>query len=121
MLSPPSMASSTAESPSRIKPRNADPSPCLRDGHDCVQDRRGPFDDGFFAVAARLKAHAIDCALHFWNSDDLLNLLGKRGVFPQIDNLAAEAFCLRQPLGNHVADDQRRRDEQMAGGCAGYP
>src|ERR1039457_505191 len=102
-----------------IETRNADASPRLRDAHERVQDRRGPFHYGFFAVAARLKAHAIDRALHFWNSDDLLNLLGKHGVFPQVDDLAAEAFCLRQPLGNHVADDHARRAEQLAAGCAG--
>src|ERR1039458_4882430 len=110
---------STAHSTSGIPTIRSDPSPRLRDGHDRVQDRRGPFHYGFFAVAARLKAHAIDRALHFWNSDDLLNLLGKHGVFPQVDDLAAEAFCLRQPLGNHVADDHARRAEQLAAGCAG--
>src|ERR1022692_3129655 len=78
-----------------IKTRNADPSPRLRDGHDRVQDCRWPLHYGFSAMAAGLKADAIDRTLHFWNSDDLLDLLGKHCVLPQVDDLAAETFCLR--------------------------
>ena len=74
---------------------------------------------GVVAVAARFEADAIDGAIHFRHADDLLDLLGQRGVLAEVDRLAAEALGLREPLGDHVADDDHGRAQQMAGRGAG--
>ena len=82
--------------------------------HQRVQHRRGPLDARVVPVAARFEADAIDGVIHFGHADDLRDLVAERGFLPQIDRLAAEAARLREPLRDHVADDDDRRSQQMA-------
>src|SRR5438309_1399906 len=67
-------------------------------------------------MPACLKTDAIDRAFDFRNSDNLLDLLAQRGVLAQIDDLAAKALGLLEPLRNHVAHDDAGRAEQLTAG-----
>ena len=71
------------------------------------------------AGAVGFEADAIDRAIDFRHADDLLDLLGQRGVLGEIDRFAAEALGLLEAIGDHVADDDDGRAEQMARGRAG--
>ena len=65
-------------------------------------------------VAVGLEADAVDRAIDFRHADDLLDLLGQRGILLQIDDFAAETLGLLEAVGDHVADDHDRRAQQMA-------
>ena len=102
-----------------VQARDADAAARTDDFHQRVEDRGGPLDDRVLAVAARLEPHAVHAAIDFGNTDDLVDLLGERRAFPQIDGLAAEAFRLGEPLGNQIADDDAGRAQKLAtvGAC----
>ena len=55
---------------------------------------------GAVPVTARLEADAVDRASTSGSPDDLLDLLGQRGVLGEVDGLAAEALRLREALGD---------------------
>ena len=69
------------------------------DRHDRVEHRGGPLELGVVSVAVGLETDAIDRAIHLRHAQDLLDLLGQRGVFAQIDRFAAEALGLLSRSG----------------------
>ena len=77
---------------------------------------------GLLSLAVGLEADAIDGAIDLRHAEDLLDLLGERGVFAQIDGFAAEAARpARSRSAVHVADNDHGRSQQMARGGAGQP
>ena len=63
-------------------------------------------------MAARLEADGVDGGVDLGHAEDLLDLV-LRVALREVDGLAAEAARLRQTLGNHVADDDHRRAQQL--------
>ena len=102
-----------------VETRNAEAPPARTNCHYRVQHGRGRSTRGIVAMAAGFEAHAIHRAIDFRHAQDLLDLLAQRGVLAQIHSFAAEALGLREPLGNHVADDDDRRAQQMSRRRAG--
>ena len=74
----------------------------------------GRSDARILALAVRFEADAIHRAVHHRLAEDLLDLLGQRGILAEIDDFAAEALRLRQTLRNHVADDDHGRAQQLS-------
>ena len=73
-----------------------------------------PFNRRVFAVTPRFEANTIDRAFDFGNPDDLLDLLRERAALARVYCLAAEAFRLREPFWNYVADDHTGHAQQLA-------
>src|SRR5258708_40340237 len=49
--------------------------------HQGIQHRRRDFFLRVVTVTTSLKAHAIYRAVHFWNLEDVVNLIADRGIF----------------------------------------
>src|SRR6266542_1173762 len=98
---------------SHVKSWNAQFSAGLRNGHERIEHRGGPFDHCLLAVTTRLEPDAIHRALDFRDPDDLFDLLTERGVLTQVDYFTAKALGLLEPLRNHVADNHDRSAEQL--------
>src|ERR1035438_9235968 len=54
-------------------------------------------------VAVSLKADTVHRRVHHRLVQNLLYLLGQRGILAEIDDFATEAPCLRETLRNHIA------------------
>ena len=69
-------------------------------------------------MAACFESDAVHSRIDFRHAEDLFNLFRQRGALLEIDDCAPKALGLGQPFVDHIADDDDRCSEQMAGSRA---
>ncbi len=72
-------------------------------------------------MSLRFKAHAIDGAIHFRRSEDLLDTLRDRPAARQINRFAPKRTSLCKTLLIEVGDDDDCGTQKKGGGCGGKP